>query len=230
MLHTDFFIEKMQMSEVEKVATILTDAFKTNPAYSLIFNKADNPEKGLQWLFEANLFLLNKEQRLTDVIKEKHTGKIIGTYTLVSPEGTTKSISAYMQIGIPRFISEFGFRTLFRMIRMDNLNKKILNESMKTNRYYYLSMVVVEKEYRGLGVGSYAIENCLRNLSASKRNCNLIGLTTQLAENVVFYSKSGFEKIDEGEVVFQNNRYYNYNMKFNVENRETSSYEQRIFE
>jgi hypothetical protein len=36
-----FFIEKMQMSEIREVASILTDAFETNPAYSIIFDKAN---------------------------------------------------------------------------------------------------------------------------------------------------------------------------------------------
>jgi predicted GNAT family N-acyltransferase len=77
-------------------------------------------------------------------------------------------------------------------------------------------MVVVKKEYRGLGVGSYAINSCLNELSSTK-NCHQIGLTTQLPENVTFYSRLGFEKIDEGEVCFKKSRYYNYNMRYKQE-------------
>jgi hypothetical protein len=44
----------------------------------------------------------------------------------------------------------------------------------------------------------------------------LIGLTTQLPENVTFYSRLGFNKLDEGYVDFKKDRYYNYNMKLKL--------------
>jgi hypothetical protein len=135
-----FFIEKMQMSEIREVAYILTDAFETNPAYSIIFEKAKNPKDGLLWLFKANLFLLNRRQTLTNVIKEKHSKRLIGTYTLIPPAGARKTINDYPQIGIPQFILKFGFYTLYKMLSLDSYNKKILDESMKTAEYYYLLM------------------------------------------------------------------------------------------
>jgi hypothetical protein len=46
-----------------------------------------------------------------------------------------------------------------------------------------------------------------------EKNCRLVGLTTQLPENVTFYSRLSFEKMDEGNVTFQENVYYNWNMK-----------------
>lgn len=217
MNHTYITIEKMQLSEIDEVAAILTDAFKTNPAYSIIFNETDNPAEGLMWLFKTNLFLLNRKQQLTHVVREKDSGKIVGTYSLIPPEGAGTPFSAYFHIGIPRFISDFGFSTLRKMMSMDDLNKETLKESIKTNGYYYLSIVVIKEEYRGMGVGSYAIRNCLESLSLIERDCNIVGLTTQLPENVSFYSKLGFEKIGEGEISFKNDKYYNYNMKYVIE-------------
>jgi N-acetylglutamate synthase-like GNAT family acetyltransferase len=86
---------------------------------------------------------------------------------------------------------------------------------MKSKEYYYLSMVVVKEKYRRNGVGSFAVQSCLNGLLATERNCHLLGLTTQLPENAVFYSRLGFEKIDEGEVFFNKKiHYYNCNMKY----------------
>ncbi|MDR3286182.1 MAG: hypothetical protein LBT27_01895, partial [Prevotellaceae bacterium] len=130
-----FFIEKMQMSEIREVADILTDAFETNPAYSIIFDKANNPKDGLLWLFKANLFLLNRRQILKNVIKEKHSKSLIGTYTLIPPMGAKKTITDHLQIGLPQFILKFGFHTLYKMLGLDSYNKKILDESMKTAKY-----------------------------------------------------------------------------------------------
>ena len=215
--HPHFTIEKMQLSEIDEVATILTHAFKTNPAYSIIFNETNNPVEGLLWLFKTNLFLLNRKQQLTYVVKEKNSRKAVGTYSLIPPEGAGTPFSAYLHIGILQFISHFGFSPLRKMMSIDDVNKETLKESIKTNRYYYLSMVAIKEDYRGMGVGSYAIRSCLKSLSLIKRDCNIIGLTTQLPENVSFYSNLGFEKIGEGEISFKNDKYYNYNMKYMIE-------------
>jgi predicted GNAT family N-acyltransferase len=209
-------IEKIQNSEMNEVAAILTDAFKINPAYSLIFKKKNQWEDGLSWLFKTALFINNRKQAVTNVVKEKDTGKIIGTFTLIPPQGVKKSIAIYSKIGIPKFILKFGLNALVRLLGLDCCNKKVLTEAMQTSEFYYLSMVVIRKEYRGTGIGSYALRQAVQELVASHPACCLIGLTTQLPENVLFYSRLGFDKLNEGYVVFRKDSYYNYNMKLNL--------------
>ena len=99
------------------------------------------------------------------------------------------------------------------MLGLDKCNKSLLTKSIKVPEYYYLSMVVIREEYRGRGIGSDAIRYAIGELIFSNPACNLIGLTTQLPENVTFYSRLGFEKLDEGYINFKGDRYYNYNMK-----------------
>ncbi|MDR1344361.1 MAG: N-acetyltransferase, partial [Tannerellaceae bacterium] len=148
-------VSKIQKSEINEVAGFLTDAFNTNPAYSIIFQKENQRKDGLLWLFKANLFILNQKQALTNVIKEKTTGEIIGTLTIVPPQGIKGNLSVYAKIGIPRFITKFGIKPLLRMLKMDAYNKALLNKSMKTSEYYYLHMVVVKEAHRGLGIGAF---------------------------------------------------------------------------
>ncbi|MDR2438208.1 MAG: GNAT family N-acetyltransferase [Planctomycetaceae bacterium] len=212
-LSNRFSIEKMQASELKEVANILTDAFETNPIYSLIFCKTDLRE-GLRWLFETDLFLLNRRQILTRIVKEKKSGEIVGTFTLFPPQGMKRTLGDYLRVNLLKFIYRFGISALHRMLYLDSCNKKILQEAIHSKEYYYLSMVVVKKEYRGKGVGSFAIKNCLDELRKTEKNCHLLGLTTQLPENVVFYSHLGFEVISEGEISFKKNRYHNWNMKY----------------
>jgi hypothetical protein len=209
----NLFIEKIRSAEINEVANILTDAFKTNPAYSIIFQKKNQQEEGLLWLFKTNLLIINQNQLLTNVVKEKDTGKIIGTYTLIPPQGTKRTLSVYSKIGLPGFILKFGINPLVRMLGLDSYNKKLLTESVKTSEYYYLSMVTVRKEYRGTGIGTYAINCAVQELISSNPVCNLDGLTTQLPENVIFYSRLGFDRLDEGCVDFKGDKYFNCNMK-----------------
>jgi len=209
-------IEKINHSEMNEVAGILTDAFKTNPAYSIIFKKKNQLKEGLLWLFKTSLILNNHKQTLTRVIKEKNTGEIIGTYTLIPPQGVKNGISIYLKIGILGFISKFGLKSLFRMLDLDKCNKSSLKKSIKDSEYYYLSMVVIREGYRGTGIGSYAINSAIQELISSNPVCNLIGLTTQLPENVTFYSRLGFDTLDEGYIDFKGDRYYNCNMKISI--------------
>ncbi|MCD7936001.1 MAG: GNAT family N-acetyltransferase [Tannerellaceae bacterium] len=208
-------IEKMSGGELDKVAQLLTDAFETNPAYSLVFENKEHVRKGLFWLFRTNLFLLNRGEILTRVIKE--SGKIIGTFSVLPPGGVKTNALSYLQIGLPGFICRFGFKTLRKMLKMDEFNKGILRQSMPAEEYYYLSMVALREECRGKGIGSYAIRTCLEELSKEAGNCRLMGLTTQLPENVVFYSKLGFVKLDEATLTFQGESYYNCNMTYQFE-------------
>ena len=212
----DIKIEELQKDEQEKVATILTDSFKTNPAYSLIFTRKDKLREGLLWLFKTNLFLLNQNTIVTKVVKEKISGEIIGVYSLLPPGGIKTKTMAYFKIGIPGFIKKFGFHTFRKMLGMDSFNKELLVDAIGTTDYYYLSTVVVKEEYRGAGIGSFMIKNCIDELKAAKKKCQVLGLTTQLPENVTFYSRLGFQTLNEGEVLFKRNRYYNYNMKLDL--------------
>lgn len=212
----NFIIEPMRHSEIGKISVILTDAFYTNPAYTAVFKKKSHLKEGLQWLFRASLLINNQQQSLTMVVKEKNSGEIIGTFTLIPPQGIKKDIFLYTKIGIVHFISKFGIGTLVRMLKLDTLNKNILSESLKNCQHYYLSMVAIKEESRGKGIGSLVLKQAISTLISSQPTCRLIGLTTQLPENVMFYSRLGFDKLDEGYVVFRESRYYNYNMKYDL--------------
>jgi len=216
MLPFDIQIEKLQKEEYDKVAAMLTDAFESNPAYALIFTKKDKLREGLFWLFKTNLFLINQRMSVTRVVKEKGSGKLIGIFSLLPPGGVKSKLNDYLQIGLPRFVSKFGFRTLHKMLEMDSYNKELLTKAIGTSEYYYLSMVAITEEYRGTGIGSFMITQCLEELRSAERKCHVVGLTTQLPENVTFYSRLGFQKLDEGEVQFKQDRYYNYNMKLEL--------------
>lgn len=211
-----FLIAKIQEAEFEEVACVLTDAFLTNPAYSIIFKDPDKREAGLLWLFRTSLFLLNRKQALTNVVKERETGKIIGTFTVVPPEGVKGGPGVYFKVGIPSFIKNFGMSSLSRMLSLDNYNKQLLTDAMKTSVFYYLSKVVIRQEYRGMGIGTYAIRSAIEELTASGPACKLMGLTTQLPENVVFYSRLGFSKLDDTHADFRGDRFFNCNMKVDL--------------
>ncbi|MDL2212404.1 GNAT family N-acetyltransferase [Bacteroides sp. OttesenSCG-928-J23] len=212
----DIQIEKLQKEEYDKVATMLTDAFESNPAYALIFANKDKLRDGLFWLFKTNLFLINRRMSVTRVVKEKGSGKIIGVFSLLPSGGVKPELNDYLQIGLLQFILKFGFRTLYKMLGMDSYNKTLLTKAIGTNEYYYLSMVAIKEEFRGMGIGSFMITHCLEELKSVKRSCHVVGLTTQLPENVTFYARLGFEKLDEGEVKFKQDCYYNYNMKLTI--------------
>ncbi|MDR0657420.1 MAG: GNAT family N-acetyltransferase [Mediterranea sp.] len=209
-------IDRLQRTDIHEVAGILTGAFKTNPAYSIIFKKKEQREEGLFWLFRTNLLILNQKQVLTRVARERNTGRIIGTYTLIPPEGVKRPLSVYTKIGLPSFISRFGMNPLTRMLSLDSYNRKLLAESIRIPEYHYLSMVVIKKEYRGAGVGTYVLKKAIQRLIDSNPTCRTVGLTTQLPENVTFYSRLGFDKLDEGYASFKGDEYFNCNMKLDL--------------
>jgi len=209
-------IEKFRYAELNQAVDILTEAFITNPAYSIIFKKKDQLKDGLRWLFRTNLLLINEKEILTQVVKEKSTGNIIGIFTIIPPGGVKNTSSIYSKIGLPGFIFKFGINSLIRMLRMSDYNKKLLADSIGVPQYYYLSMVVIKKEYRGTGVGTYALKHAIEKLISSRPTCPFMGLTTQLPENVIFYSRLEFSKLDEGLADYKGDTYYNCNMRLKL--------------
>ncbi|MBN9302522.1 MULTISPECIES: GNAT family N-acetyltransferase [Dysgonomonas] len=212
----DVRIDKLKESEYDEAATILVDAFESNLAYASIFVNKDKLRDGLFWLFKTNLFLINRRQSVTKVVRMKNSMEIIGIFSLLPPNGIKSELRDYLKIGIPRFIMSFGFSALRTMLKMDALNKQLLTNAIGANEYYYLSMVAVKANHQGSGIGSYMIDNCLQKLRSINRICHTVGLTTQLPENVTFYTRLGFQKLDEGEIQLKKGCYYNYNMKLNL--------------
>lgn len=212
----DVRIDNLKESEYEEAATILVDAFESNLAYASIFVNKDRLRDGLFWLFKTNLFLINRRLPVTKVVRMKNSMEIIGVFSLLPPNGIKSELRDYLKIGIPRFIMSFGFSALRTMLKMDALNKQLLTNAIEANEYYYLSMVAVKANYQGSGIGSYMIDNCLQKLRSINRICHTVGLTTQLPENVTFYTRLGFQKLDEGEIQLKKGCYYNYNMKLDL--------------
>lgn len=212
----DVRIDKLKESEYEEVATILVDTFESNLAYASIFVNKDKLRDGLFWLFKTNLFLINRRQAVTKVVRIKNSMEIIGVFSLLPPNGVKSEFRDYFKIGLPRFIMNFGFSALRTMLKMDSLNKQLLTNAIGTNDYYYLSMVAIKANYQGSGIGSYMIDDCLQKLRSINRICHIVGLTTQLPENVTFYTRLGFQKLDEREIQLKKGCYYNYNMKLDL--------------
>lgn len=211
----DVSIEKMQPSEIDVVANILMEAFIVNSAYKLVFLNDNQREEGLLWLFKSNLIIHNQKQTLTRVVKVKGTNEIIGTFTIVPPEGIGNNWAVYCKLGLFGFVSKFGFTPLIRMKGLDRCNKSTLDQSIQAKEYYYLSTLVIKKEYQGSGLGSYVVRQVIRELSRNPK-ATIMGLTTQLAVNATFYTKLGFKKLDEGYVNYKQHRYYNYNMAIDL--------------
>lgn len=209
-------IEKLDAKDLEIVAQMLADTFTTNPAYASIFSNKGKLWNGLLWLFRTNLFLLNKRASVTSLLRDTSSKEIIGVYSLLPPEGVQFTIADYLQVGIPQFIFKFGFRPLVRMLELDSLNKKQLKDVIGVHKYYYISMVAIRKSYRGTGLGSMMLKDCLDKLTKENRTCCVVGLTTQLPENVEFYSRLGFHLLDEKEIQFRESKYYNYNMRLDL--------------
>ena len=212
---TEYTINKLETNEIEEVSEMLTDAFLTNPAYSIIFKNKEHLKEGLLWVFRTNLFLLNQKRVFTNVIKAKDSNEIVGTFTILPPEGVKTNLSTYFKIGIPHFISKFGINSLLRMTSLDSFNNKILTDAMQTAEYFYLHMVVVKEKYRGTGIGTFALKNAIRELTDSNPASRKLALTTQLPINVLFYARLGFTNLNEEIVNFKGDSYFNSNMVLN---------------
>lgn len=215
-LSKKYRIEKLQPQDVEESARLLTKTFSPNPVYKQIFRNPKHATSGLYHMFRAELMLQNDQTTFSKVVKSTKNNQIVGLCTLLPPKRPNNRLITYTKLKPVLIIRKFGLPPLWRMRKLDHANHAALDHAMKQKKYNYLAALAVSKELQGEGIGSFLLHDCLDNFSKQKTGSNTIALTTQLPENVTFYQKAGFKKIEESTVTAGNMSYYNYCMKIKL--------------
>lgn len=206
-------LEYLRYDQVEEAAELIADAFLDWPTYCHIYQELEDEDRreALVWLFTKNLMLqLHNETstsgmaRCAFVRKPGHPPKMICFFLLATPD-MDNYISGWtiLKTGILWFPLKFGFRSFSRLLQADKKVKELKRRFLQSqgenlqnrNRYCTLERMTVHPSMQGRGVGSHFLRMALEEI---RRNYGCL-LQTRKEINVGFYSRLGFQVVNNGE-------------------------------
>lgn len=179
-------------SQKAQATQVLTRAFLTDLAYSIIFPDEAERKQALQRLFGAVV-------GYSLVYGLVHTTEAMeGAACWLSPGNTEITLWRMLRTGlglqraVVRFSPEARQRVLAVLDYMDEIHKR-----QAPGPHWYLWLVGVEPDAQGRGIGSRLIQPVLTRADEEGLPCYL---ETQTEWNVAFYQKRGFEVMTDGVV------------------------------
>mmetsp|Transcript_22625 Transcript_22625/g.53396 ORF Transcript_22625/g.53396 Transcript_22625/m.53396 type:complete len:256 (-) Transcript_22625:3741-4508(-) len=206
-------LEYLRYDQLEEAAQLMADAFLNWPTYCFIYQDLNDADrlKALKWLFTKNLMLQLQNEtcasgmaRCGFIRKPGHPPKMICFFMLATPD-IDNYISGWtiLKTGILWFPLKFGFGAFGRLLQADREVKELKRRFLESrgenlqdrDRYCTLERMTVHPSMQGRGVGSHFLRIALEEI---RRNYGCL-LQTRKEINVRFYSRLGFQVVNEGE-------------------------------
>jgi ribosomal protein S18 acetylase RimI-like enzyme len=191
-LQTDSFarVETLRAAHVERTAELLAGAFEIDAAYRYLFPDAVTRGAGLHDFFARNLET-HMAHACTFVGLDAR-GQALATVTLRPPNGLHISLWTMLRRGLLPFAAAHGVDAVRRLLWLKRTYDALEAEAAANQPHAYVHMMAVAPEHQGAGLGSRLLAEVL-----GARGAVQTVLTTNLARNVAFYRRHGFDVFSE---------------------------------
>jgi GNAT superfamily N-acetyltransferase len=185
-------------------ASLLAEAFFTNPPHVYICPNDATRYANLEWLLGANL-RLQPDLGTSFCVVEDGKVNAMGFWTRSSAPKI--GMWAKIRVGILAAPIRLGWRGFRRLFEVTDAVELHLAEAFGDRPFVYLNNMVVRQHLRGTGVGTRLLREQLGVVSAANPDA-IIALSTQRPENVTFYDRLGFrvvldEVVGKGATAFR---------------------------
>jgi len=183
---------------LKEAAKLGAEAFLDSPSYiAMLPDDSGLRRSFLEFLFERNYWLRLDSNACCCTF---NGDELVAFIMLAKPGIRNVSMVDMLRVGMLRIPFQFGFLTIFRLLRMkewfETRQEDVLSKLGKTsNDIVHLERMSVLPKYQGKGIGTMSLSRAL------KEEVSLpCLLNTQSESNVKFYKKLGFTVIDHTEV------------------------------
>ena len=187
--HRELKTRNATWEDLPHIVQLYCTAFDENPAYGDVFRMSGAAHRqSLEWLFERRVMLLLKAGLPLMVVTDQNncpsrtTERVVAAAGLV-PNESEPGLWAMIRVGLLLWPWRYGFASLKR-----GLSKPHPPGNAE------LSMVAVDPEYQGTGVGTLLVQTILKDFGSRFE----VGLSTQNPRGPPFYRRFGFEVQSEG--------------------------------
>lgn len=188
--------------ELGKIAKIVADTFGEYPMYTLTFrDKFKNKEDFIHYITKLNRVHIKanfKKHKCFVGIEEE---KIVSVALLQDPKIKRISLLNYIFSGGINLLFPVGLKRLIDFFNISNKAHEACTREYKDA--WYIELLAVSSEYKGKGIGSKMIEECIIPYVISQ-NGNQITLITNTEKNCKFYEKNGFENFLYDKLIWEN--------------------------
>lgn len=171
-----------------EAATLLADAFHTNPAHVWICPEEATRAARLRWFLGRNVEIQARVGKGFCIVDAKGLGAM-GFWH--APGTKEPGLGLMLRHGLWLAPLRIGVASVRRMMEMVEHVEKRRHEVLAGREAWYLHNMVVRGDLRGTGVGSRLLGSELGRVFAVRAAPAF--LNTQRPENVVFYRRLGFE-------------------------------------
>ncbi|MEN9518144.1 MAG: hypothetical protein RLZZ381_732 [Cyanobacteriota bacterium] len=207
-------IVKLTPQDFDLAAVLLAKAFYNHPVHEYIFVDPSTRMKSLQWGLKANLKLnftplmaIGQSCALVEKNQPPGMRQIKAMAFWYPPEYDSPGLIAQVLSGWILAPFKFDQETCKRLSQVVTTIERIKRQVLVKNKAWYLNNMVVDRELRGMGIGTELLSQQLQSRVIPSGFPAI--LMTQKGTNVKFYQKLGFKiahksTIGTGENAFTN--------------------------
>lgn len=173
--------------EAERCAALAERAFRGDP----FFRAAGGSEEGFRLLLGLLVRAWLESQTAFAAVEG---GRSVGLALVGSPDTAAISVRDCVKLGAGRVVRACGLGRMLDFLGASACFDRAFDRIAGPK--HYLTLLAVEPERQGLGIGSAMLRECI---VPSLREAGTLCLNTSEERNRGFYQKSGFEEIAAAE-------------------------------
>lgn len=177
-------------SELKEIAKMVAVSFGEYPMYTLTFrDKFKTKEDFISYITKLNKVHISANARKHKCFVGVKDGKIVSVALLQNPNIKRISLWNYIVSGGISLLFPIGFKRLIDFFNISNIAHKAYEEKHKNA--WYIELLAVNPNYKGQGLGSKMINDCLIPYCKAQ-GASELALITNTQGNYKFYEKNGF--------------------------------------
>jgi len=201
-------------NELKEIAKMVAKSFGEYPMYTLTFrDKFKTKEDFISYITKLNKVHISANARKHKCFVGVKNGKIVSVALLQNPNIKRISLWNYITTGGISLLFPVGFKRLIDFFNISNIAHKPCEEKHKDA--WYIELLAVNPLYKGQGLGSKMINECLIPY-AKDHGAKELALITNTKGNCKFYEKNGFNNFAYDKLNWKDKYIDNYSFVKNL--------------
>ncbi len=200
--------------EIKEIAKMVADSFSEYPMYTLTFrDKFKCKDDFIRYITKLNKVHIRANAKKHKCFVGIENGEIVSVALLQDPKIKRISLLNYIIAGGISLLFPVGFK---RIIDFFDISNKAHEACEKENSdAWYIELIAVSPKYKGQGLGSKMINDCLIPYAKSQEG-NKLSLITNTETNCKFYKKNGFDNFAFDKIYWKDKSISNWSFIKNI--------------
>lgn len=189
---------EIHKKEIKEIAKMVADSFGEYPMYTLTFrDEFKNKEDFIYYISKLNRVHISANFKKHKCFVGIENNKIVSIALLQNPKTKRISLLNYIMSGGIKLLFPVGFKRIIDFFKISNIAHRACEK--EHSDAWYIELLAVSPEYKGKGLGTKMIIDCLIPYIKSQGGKE-VALITNTEINCKFYKKNGFENFSFNKI------------------------------